>query len=46
MAYIIKSKGRPKVNHKVRGIDGIAPKDFIFHKIDRKNKQIIFKRIK
>lgn len=43
MAYKIKkSKGRPKQSYKVRGIKGITPKGFTFHKI--KKKEIVFKR--
>lgn len=45
MTYKIKkSKGRPKATFKVRGIKGITPKGFDFHKINAKKKYIVFKR--
>jgi hypothetical protein len=47
MTYKIKkSKGRPKQSYKVRGIKGITPKGFTFHKIKAKQKEIVFKREK
>ena len=46
MAYIIKNKGRPKKDFKVRSISGICPKGFTFHKISNKTKAIVFKRKK
>lgn len=44
MTYKIKTKGRPKANYKIRGIKGITPKGFTFHKISNRKKAIIFKR--
>ena len=45
MTYKIKkSKGRPRATFKVRGIKGITPKGFTFHKIKKKEKHIVFKR--
>lgn len=46
MAYKIKSKGkgRPRVSYKVRTIKGFTPRGFEFHKIDEKEKAIIFKK--
>lgn len=47
MTYKIKrSKGRPKADFKVRGIKGFTPKGFIFHKIHKNKKAIVFKREK
>ena len=40
----VKKKGRPSVTFKVRGIKGLTPKGFIFHKIKEQN--IIFKKKK
>jgi hypothetical protein len=46
MAYKIKTKGRPKSNYKIRGIKGLTPKGFTFHKIVKKKNTLIFKREK
>jgi len=46
MAYKIKSKkakGRPKAEFKIRGIKGITPKGFKFHKINIKKRRLVFK---
>lgn len=43
MAYKIKiKKGRPKVDYKVRDVDGITPKGFEFHEV--RGKKIVYKR--
>ncbi len=45
MTYKVKKKkGRPRASFKVRGIKGLTPKGFTFHKI--KKRKIIFKKKK
>jgi len=47
MAYKIKSTaGRKSQNYKLRGIAGLTPKGFKFHRISHKHKAIIFKKAK
>lgn len=45
MAFKIKSRGRPKSEMKIRSVEGITPKGFLFAKFDRKNKAIIYKKV-
>jgi len=46
MVYKIKkAKGRPRVTYKIRCVDGITPKGFVFKGYSRKKKALIYKRI-
>lgn len=45
MVFKVKSKGRPKVNYKLRSFNAFAPKGFKFHSISRKNKAVKYKKI-
>lgn len=46
MTYKIKkSKGRPKVAYKIRCVDGITPKGFVFKEYSRKKRALIYKRV-
>jgi len=43
MAYKLnQKKGRPREDYKIRNVDGITPKGFVFEKVD--GKKIIYKR--
>jgi hypothetical protein len=47
MAYTIKrSRGRPQAETKMRSFEYITPKGFRFAKVDRKNNQFVFKKLK
>jgi hypothetical protein len=47
MAYNIKrGRGRPQSETKMRSFNYVTPRGFKFSKVDRKNGQFVFKKLK
>lgn len=45
MAYGIKTRGRPNAKIKVRSISGLTPRGYEYHRMSRKHKTVMFKKI-